>query len=111
MVTASTLREDVEINLQAVDAELDILPQRLEDMDHYGNWAGNEWMNIMARFEWLAELANQGKLDTGEMARYRELLQLLHKHYVLTVQLDLPVPELVLREAERLVGKPLDRAA
>ena len=111
MVTASTLREDIEMNLQAVDAELDILPQRLDDMDNYGNWAGNEWMNIMARFECLAELARRGELTTAEFAGYHSLLRVLHRNYALTLHLDLPIPELVLREAEHLVGKPLDRAA
>ena len=111
MVEGSALRRNVAASLLIVGDELEALPERARGEDSEGSWWGGEWMANMGRFEWLAELAKQGTLDTSEMARYRKLLQLLYRHYALTLHLDLPIPELVLREAEHLVGKPLDRAA
>jgi len=111
MVGGVHLRHNMKTSPLILSDELGALPLRSLGEDAHGGWWGGEWMDYMARFEWLVELAHEGKLLRQQLRTYQRLLRLLHEHYPLTLQLDLPIPEPVRREAERLVGRPVDRAA
>lgn len=104
MAAQLPLRQMAGINLGAVGAALAELPQRQEQMADYEDWAV-DWTDVMARFEWLVDLAERGRLAPTEQVEYERLLDQLRQSLALAVQLDLPVPGRVQEAMLRLAVK------
>lgn len=94
---AETLTQEriVEINLVTTSAALAALPARPRQMDEYADW-GIDWIEVMARFEWVLDLAREGKLSAAHQSECERLLRQLREHLSLAEQLDLEVPQKVL---------------
>lgn len=94
---AETLTQEriVEINLVTTSAALAALPARPQQMDEYADW-GIDWIEVMARFEWVLDLMHEGKLDRPHRAECERLLRQLREHLPLAKQLALEVPRKIL---------------
>lgn len=95
MVTTLTQERTVAINLGATSAALHALPGRPQQMDDYADW-WDDWIEVMARFEWVLDLMHEGKLDRPHRAECERLLRQLREHLPLAKQLALEVPRKIL---------------
>jgi len=100
VATETSLKRYIGIDLRVVASALVELPLRAEEPEE-DDWS-DLWPDVMARFGWLVDLANQGQIEAEEAAKCRELLLTLRRLLPLTEQLDLPVPDSILAEIGKL---------
>lgn len=99
MVEAVALRRNIEVSLAILADEVEALPERVGEAD--GSWS-DTWPTYMARFEWLIDLAKEGRLTPTERAECERLLHQLQESLRYVVQLGLYVPPKLVEAMERL---------
>ncbi len=98
MAETVALRKNIATSLLVLSDEIEALPERARDDDE-GPWRDGEWVSNMSRFEWLVDLAGEGRLDRKQQTQYEALLHSLRECLPVAARLDLPVPQKVLDAA------------
>jgi hypothetical protein len=102
MATTTDLTQRIDLNLWAITAETDFLPELAElwpdetDTNRYVWYI--EWQDLMMRLEDLEGCYRSGAMAEEQQARYHTLRQKLRTHLPLLTQLGLPPPSVPLED-------------